>query len=476
MFRVPKATMPTSIVTSPINPFSKRPREFTQCAYTSYVCNQPCIDSYSYCIRHILEDTSAPYRQCSFIYNINGRKCHNAAPKSDKRDVSYCPEHARRAQIIRTKSNTKHSLPESPETLLLTIGHYVKQTDPNIKTENGEESKDKVIDPFNEIDACKINAKGPDILDYASSSESDVEPTAVTDTVRGTYLDDSDNESLHSAEEDPLRHAGVYTAEEVVYISREKLMRLQSLYIDQFKRLQYILREKRRKYLHALKKEKETLCSIHDQKKDSAKEKKTYQKLKALNSYHRRSGVEAILYKKLMERRAEVAGGHIQKSSSTQKCIFTEGGVKCGDKTLPSSKYCRKHILKDQNQVLFKACGAIEADTACHEPVPVIFDANCVFHSQLPSEIKLEPMKFKEEKPPTVEVTVKEEKTSMDIDVVGGTHEIDPEDDMAGIMREMNDVVNKKTTFNDSIISETSTDTAFSLTAQMSDKDEMISM
>lgn len=58
------------------------------------------------------------------------------------------------------------------------------------------------------------------------------------------------------------RHAGVYTAEEVIYIAREKLMRLQSLYIDQFKRLQYTLKEKKRKYLHALKKEKETLCKL----------------------------------------------------------------------------------------------------------------------------------------------------------------------------------------------------------------------
>lgn len=57
-----------------------------------------------------------------------------------------------------------------------------------------------------------------------------------------------------------LRHAGIFTAEEVIYIAREKLIRLQSLYIDQFRRLQYVLKEKRRKYLLALKKEKETLC------------------------------------------------------------------------------------------------------------------------------------------------------------------------------------------------------------------------
>lgn len=56
-----------------------------------------------------------------------------------------------------------------------------------------------------EVDAYRVNAGGSDILDYASSSESDVEPTVVTDTLRGVYLDDSDNESLHSPQEDPLK-------------------------------------------------------------------------------------------------------------------------------------------------------------------------------------------------------------------------------------------------------------------------------
>ena len=55
------------------------------------------------------------------------------------------------------------------------------------------------------------------------------------------------------------RHAGVYTAEEVALITKDKLIRLQSLYIEQFKRLQHIMREKRRRYLHTAKIERETL-------------------------------------------------------------------------------------------------------------------------------------------------------------------------------------------------------------------------
>lgn len=88
--------------------------------------------------------------------------------------------------------------------------------------------------------------------------------------------------------------------------------------------------------------------------KESAKEKKIYEKLKALNGYHRRSGVEAILYKKSLERRAQVTDGPVQKTPSVQKCIFTEGGVKCGERTLPSSKYCRKHILKVRRLEIYK--------------------------------------------------------------------------------------------------------------------------
>jgi len=54
-----------------------------------------------------------------------------------------------------------------------------------------------------------------------------------------------------------FRHAGVYTAEEVALVMRDKLIRLQSLYIEQFKRLQHVMKERRRKYLHTFHKERE---------------------------------------------------------------------------------------------------------------------------------------------------------------------------------------------------------------------------
>lgn len=75
------------------------------------------------------------------------------------------------------------------------------------------------------------------------------------------------------------------------------------------------------------------------------------------------------------------------KPSFHVRCIFTEGGVKCGDRIIPSSKFCRKHILEDKRQVLFRACNIEKAGVICKEPVPAIFeDTTCTLHIQLPPQ------------------------------------------------------------------------------------------
>lgn len=100
-------------------------------------------------------------------------------------------------------------------------------------------------------------------------------------------------------------------------------MRLRSLYIDQLYRLKHVLREKRRNYLHAIRTERETLCSIHDQSKDTIAERQMYEKLKALNKYQRRNGVEAIMYKKFLEKRQKVSkNSHHQLDTIADSLTF----------------------------------------------------------------------------------------------------------------------------------------------------------
>lgn len=104
-----------------------------------------------------------------------------------------------------------------------------------------------------------------------------------------------------------FRHAGTYSAEEVVRIMREKLIRLQKLYIDQFQRLRYLLKEEGRNFKHNVLAEKEAeLSSIHSQLKTSLEDVLAYDKIKALNHYQRPQGLEAVLHHAFLERRAKL--------------------------------------------------------------------------------------------------------------------------------------------------------------------------
>lgn len=386
------------------------------CSNLTFECSLPRLEHYNYCKRHILQDSRAPFKQCAFFYASNGKRCQEPAPKYDsKKDygTNYCFEHSRLTQLTKTKSTIgKYTPLETTETLLHNLSHHVKvdkTKQPSncsaLKITVHEDDEDgdvdvvsPAVDPYVDIDVAAINDSGRVVLDYASDSSSDDEAPTIVNTWRGCDMDNSDNESVDSQTEDLLKHAGIYTAEEATMITKEKLIRLQTLYIDQFHRLQHVLREKRRRFLHDLRREREQYCSIHDQVKDSPKERKMYEKLKALNHYHRKYGMEAILHRKYLEKRAKATEGLHQKVPSYPKCAFTEGGVKCGDRTLPCCKFCRKHILEDKKQVLFKICGVEKSGVVCQEPLANLFeDSTCYLHVELPAQKTFTKKKYESE-------------------------------------------------------------------------------
>lgn len=60
-----------------------------QCAYKPYECTKLALDNFNYCNRHILEDKSAPFKQCTYIYVNSGKRCYLPALKGDKKDTRY---------------------------------------------------------------------------------------------------------------------------------------------------------------------------------------------------------------------------------------------------------------------------------------------------------------------------------------------------------------------------------------------------
>lgn len=65
---------------------SKVPVEGLFCMYSHRVCMQNRLEGYEYCLKHILEDKNAPFKQCTYQSGKSGKRCTNASPKSDKKD------------------------------------------------------------------------------------------------------------------------------------------------------------------------------------------------------------------------------------------------------------------------------------------------------------------------------------------------------------------------------------------------------
>ncbi|XP_051865343.1 KAT8 regulatory NSL complex subunit 2 [Pristis pectinata] len=350
-----------------------RVQETLACSFSHRPCSQPRLEGQEFCLKHILEDKNAPFKQCSYVSSKNSRRCPNAAPKPEKKDgVVFCAEHARRNALAVRVPSKKPSSGPSPEVLLTQLSSY-------LKGDLGSQGQDS-----SQSEASKI-------LDEDSWSEGEPEPVLLDQTWKGDP--DSEADSIDSDQEDPLKHAGVYTAEEVALVMREKLIRLQSLYIDQFKRLQHLLKERRRRYLHACRPESEGAGGslLPSPEPVPPKERVDLRKLRALRRYRRRYGAEALLHRQLRERRALASDGGPQQAHTsrvTQRCGVVTDGVRCSAPSLPLSRHCLTHICQDPSQVLFQTCAGVK-EVPCTKPVSLSLGEEpcCPLHLQVPPQM-----------------------------------------------------------------------------------------
>ncbi|BFF92089.1 KAT8 regulatory NSL complex subunit 2-like [Drosophila madeirensis] len=389
------------------------------CANPTYTCSLVRIEGYKYCVRHILWDPLAPYCRCSFEYS-NRRQCVNAVPKFDALNNEIlsplCFEHYNQL-LVRKSQMTLGRFRcgvETNETLLNSLSHHLNVKKPEApKPVEKNDDDDDVIDVVsphvtpllsqdyrnslqNVVDAVASRQLSTDCASDISSD--DEEPPCVRNTLPDVEFDESDYESIDSDYDDPLKHGGVYTRPEAVYNALKKVEKLQSLYGEELKFLARHLQKRRRQYLIDLRKEQETYCSIKDQIKKSPHEMKLYEKLKALNSYHRRQGKEAYFYKRYREKREQSKPDYVPKSFYVSKCIFNLFGHRCGMPAIQSTKHCRKHILSDNRQMIFRVCGGERNGNVCQEPVWDLGDETCELHRSLEPPKKQYKQKFYEPK------------------------------------------------------------------------------
>lgn len=357
------------------------------CSYLHRICLQNRLDGYDYCIRHILVDKSAPFKQCSYVHQVSGKRCPNAARRSDRSHGSnsssnngtLCPWHLKRHCLKRKSHEIQTSFNRNQKasgagkkrsfgSLLKDLEHYCENETHDKKRRNIDWIKnhdDEMITTASDELRIKISEAAElnyhhdnsDSANFTDDDNSNNNNPLIEETLRNDILD-SDSESIDSNHDDPLKHAGIYTPEEVSLILSEKMHRLQTLYIEQFKHLKYVLREKHRKFMMASvnpsdatphnthpkhstahnHNENISLSSIDPMTIDPEDE----EKFRAMRKYHKYRGKEALLKIQAKEKRRAITEGKNYQPLQHPKCIFIKGSDKCDNRSLPSTHYCVK--------------------------------------------------------------------------------------------------------------------------------------
>ncbi|XP_052004693.1 INO80 complex subunit D-like [Xyrauchen texanus] len=75
------------------------------CSYSPKLCKQRRLNGYAFCIRHVLEDKTAPFKRCEYVAKYNSQRCTNPIPKAEER--RYCNSHLQVLGFIPKKERKK---------------------------------------------------------------------------------------------------------------------------------------------------------------------------------------------------------------------------------------------------------------------------------------------------------------------------------------------------------------------------------
>ncbi|GFY37671.1 INO80 complex subunit D [Trichonephila inaurata madagascariensis] len=103
------------------SPLNKKPL----CSYSAKLCKQRRINGYAFCIRHILEDKSAPFKQCAHVARYNKQKCTNPIPCNENRE--FCNSHMQVAGMLPKKERKVKK--EKEKEVLLSVEGKLKFSD-----------------------------------------------------------------------------------------------------------------------------------------------------------------------------------------------------------------------------------------------------------------------------------------------------------------------------------------------------------
>ncbi|CAG5130891.1 unnamed protein product [Candidula unifasciata] len=79
------------------------------CSFSGKLCNQRRLNGYGFCVRHILEDPTAPFKRCAYVAKSSNQMCTQAIPKHEER--RYCNNHMQVLGMLPKKERKKKDKP-----------------------------------------------------------------------------------------------------------------------------------------------------------------------------------------------------------------------------------------------------------------------------------------------------------------------------------------------------------------------------
>jgi hypothetical protein len=56
------------------------------CSFSGKICNQRRLNHFGFCVRHILEDPTAPFKRCAYVAKSSRQTCTQPIPKNEDRE------------------------------------------------------------------------------------------------------------------------------------------------------------------------------------------------------------------------------------------------------------------------------------------------------------------------------------------------------------------------------------------------------
>lgn len=311
----------------------------TKCSYSYHICKRSRYRDYKYCLQHILEDQLAPFTKCQHISKVTRRRCLNAASKPDRNssaNLALCENH----KHMKSQSN-KRKIKHHKNFLSKVSGVHLNTQNAINHLQNCIQQNPETITDTDSGEGEFASQENERWRVNQSSSWKAGEPD-----VDLQQLDENENALLHT---------GIFTQEEIVSLSRDNLVRLQAMYIDQFKQLHQELFMNRLQYLSD---------------SNQASSSNTSEEIRAMLNFRQSIGPEALLSRQRKEKRQEESTfdpllTRQDHQSAKSRCCQVTNHIRCRLSCLPYTKFCVLHILHDPLQVLYKPC----SQNGCKTPV-----------------------------------------------------------------------------------------------------------